>query len=258
MNGVELPRRTAAMSLHSPVSYGSGYLGAIGAGATFQHRTRLSGKKFDPDLNPSLDVGLGNPEKIIGVNARLNIYGISNVQGAGNNLGEGTLDLHLSRKINERLWLGAGGYDLIGWKLEEPNRLQSLYFSATKLFGAAPFFASLTAGVGNGRFRKDEDYTLEKEAPFAFFASAALRILPEGNLIVEWTGYNVFSGISWLPFRKIPVQVVLGADEIFHKRWKVVIGVSAGFFLQKKYRGPGNGFYRISLPVPPPPQTSRV
>ena len=109
--------------------------------------------------------GLGNPEKFVGADVRLNVYGITNSVGRLSNFGESTLDLHLSRLINQRLWVGAGGYDLIGFATHDPNNLHSFYTAFTHVLplkkGNLKAFSTLwlTAGVGNGRFRTDKNYT---------------------------------------------------------------------------------------------------
>lgn len=255
--GTNPEKRVAALSSTIPDPFAKGYLGTVGGGLTWQHRSRLG----SADANAALCAGLGNPEKYLGIDLRLNIYGTGSSTGAPGNFGEGTLELHLSRMVNNRIWIGAGVHDLVGWRQEPPNKLSSIYLTGTTVLSLkkdenTPFaFCYLTAGVGNGRYRTDEKYTLEKESPFGVFGSAALQVLPQGNFIVEWTGYNLFSGFSVFPFKKFPAQILVGVDDLLEKQKRVVVAVSGGlhFFKHK------NSTYRfLSVPPPPAPQTSRI
>jgi len=253
--------RVPATGLSLPAPYRQGYLGVVGGGLFLQQRTRITGQVFDPDGNASFSVGLGNPEKWVGCEVRVNIYGLDNKRGAPGNFGEGTLDFHFSRHIGHDLWLGAGVFDLFGWKPEPPNKLTSYYLSAIKVFHlnqSSSFFHSvyLSAGTGNGKFRRDADYSIYTKDPWNFYAGLAVQVLPEGNLIVEYNGYNAFTGFSVLPFRKVPFQLVGGVDDLFHENKKIILTGSVSFYLFKKHDR--SQFGRLSLIPPPPPQTSRV
>lgn len=253
--------RIAAISSSSPDAFGKGYFGTIGIGGTLQHHSRL-GIKFDPDGNIISAIGLGNPEKYIGIDLRVNIFGFGNVGGRPDNLGEGSLDLHLSRMLHRNLWIGAGTYNMVHWIADGPNKLQSYYASTTAIFhlkeNNRKAFSTLflTAGVGNGKFRTDGDYTLAKPGPIGAFGAVALQVFPEGNFIAEWTGYNVFSGFSIMPSKDLPWQVLVGADDIFHKKRHLIIATSFGFHL---FKDSYNTHARMAiLPPPPPPQSSRI
>lgn len=260
LHGTNPEKRVPAMSSTIPDAFAKGYLGTVGGGLTWQHRSRLG----SADANLALCAGLGNPEKLVGIDLRLNIYGTGSSTGAPGNFGEGTLELHLSRMVSERFWLGAGVHDLVGWRQEPPNKLNSVYLTGTTVLSLkkdenSPFaFCYLTAGVGNGRYRTDENFTLEKESPLGVFGSVALQVLPQGNFMVEWTGYNLFTGFSVFPFKKFPGQILVGVDDLLENdknQRRFVIAISGGlhFFKHK------NSTYRfLSVPPPPAPQTSRI
>jgi hypothetical protein len=254
--------RVPALASTVPDAYARGYLGALGAGGTLQSRTRLTGNFFDPDINGALGLGLGNPEKWLGLDIRLNIYGFRSVTGAPDNAGEGTLEFHLSRKITDKIWAAAGAYDVVGWRTEPPNELQSVYLSFTGALplrpGRGAFLEKcyLTAGIGNGRFRTAGQYDVTKEGSLGVFGSAAFQVLPEGNFVLEWTGYNVFTGFSLFPFKKLPAQILLGVDDLFHENWRFVLAGSVGFYLAKQKDGDQYG--RRAIMPPPAPQTSRA
>lgn len=250
---------TISLSVPDPVQ--QGYLGIIGGGLIFQSRTRITGEFFDPDGNASFSIGLGNPEKYLGLETRMNIYGLSSGLGAPGNFGEGTFDFHLSRALPNDIWVGAGGFNLFGWDLEPPNKLASYYLVTSKIFklkeGNRAFsHMYVSLGMGNGRFRLDNDYTIFDEAPWNLFASVAVQVGKEMNFIAEWNGFNVFSGVSVLPFKKLPFQMIVGIDDIFHPNRKLIVAASCSLSVFKKSRMvsfPTAGFIK-----PPPPQTSRV
>jgi hypothetical protein len=249
-----LPATTSTV----PYIIGTGYLGVLGMGANGQNTTRLNNTAWGPDGNAVLTFGLGNPEKTIGVDIRVNIYGISNNSGQQNNAGESTLDIHFSKKITDNMWAGIGGYDLLGWHASEPNKVKSIYSAIAytlPLRSDSAFFMRklyMTAGVGNGRFRTDAQFSLKRSMPFSVFGSIAFQIIPEGNIIAEWTGYGLYSGFSFFPFKKLPFQMMIGYDDMLHPQRRFVLAGSVGFYIKKNS---GNKMY---LPPPPPPQSSRV
>ncbi|MEZ4959840.1 MAG: hypothetical protein R2830_08480 [Saprospiraceae bacterium] len=254
--------RVPALSSTIPNAFAQGYLGSIGAGGALQSRSRLTSNFIDPDANAAFAIGLGNPEKWIGVDFRLNIYGIGNNTGASDNFLEGTVEFHLTRQLARQIWAGAGVYDLAGWDNEPANKLRSVYLTLTGVLPLRPgeghFFKTcyLTAGVGNGRFRTDGQYDVTREGGVGVFGSAAFQVLPEGNFVIEWTGYNLYTGFSVFPFKKLPAQLTIGVDDIFHENWHFVLAGTIGFQILKNRRKTIH--HGTTIMPPPPPQTSRV
>ena len=250
--------RLTATSSSVPHIIGTGYLGVLGIGANAQNTTRLNNNTWGPDGSAKLTFGLGDPEKTIGADIRLNIYGLSNKAGQQNNAGESTTDIHFSKKIKENIWVGIGGYDLLAWNASEPNRIKSIYGALSytlPLRSDSSFFMRklyITAGVGSGRFRTDAHFSLKSSLPVGIFGSVAFQIISEGNIIAEWSGYGLYSGFSFFPFKKLPFQMMVGYDDMLHPQRRFVLAGSIGFYLKKNS---GNKMY---LPPPPPPQSSRV
>lgn len=258
--GEKRPNRVPAIGAYVPDGMARGYWGNFGLGSTAQSRTRLSGDFVNPDGNVTATLGLGNPEKIIGLDVRVNMFGLFNQYGSPENLGEGSIDAQINRRVGQSWWVAIGVNDLTGWKLAPAHQIRSLFLSMTGTF----YFVSdydmpfnkvyLTAGVGNGRFRSDENYSVGDEGPMGFFASAALQVLPEGNIFIEYNGYNAMAGFSVFPYKNFSGQLVIGVNDIFHEKWSFVIAASIGFSLSKKK----GDLRRLTIPPPPPPQTSRV
>ena len=253
----------SAISSTVPNAYAMGRFGTVGVSGNMLSTTRLSDKAWDPDANGVFSVGLGNPEQYVGIDLRVNIYGTSSTYGEKSNLGEGTFEIHLNRKLKNNLWWAVGGYDLFGWHTSEINQLQSYYTSLTGVLslkeGKTGAFSALwlTLGLGNGRFRTDKNYDLPKSGKFNVFASAAMQILPRANFIAEWSGYGIYTGISFVPIKKWPFQMIIGGDDLSNNQRRVVLGAALGLNLKKKnIDGASNqSFY---LPVPSPPQSSRL
>lgn len=257
---LECPLPTPAVGFSIPDGYQKGYLGMLSMGSTLQSRTRLSGDFFDPDGNISAGLGLGDPINAVGAELRVNIYGLQDNRGAGNNFGEGTFDIHLSRMLTDDIWLGGGVYDLTGWKREEPNQLYSGYFTATKVFNLRDSGAFhkifLTVGAGNGRFRTSDDFDVTEENGIGFIGGLTMAFSRRTNLIVEWKGYNVVSGLAFIPFKRLPAQVIIGMNDVFHEKRSLLIGGSLSFSIfhsRKDSCWKNEGWYG-----PPPPQPSRT
>ena len=253
------PERVPAISLTAPDAFRKGYFGVISGGAILQSRTRLTGDFIDPDGNAGFSAGLGDPERLIGIEIRANIFGFTNQVGIPNNAGAGTIEFHLTRQIGEKFWIGGGIYNLTGWNTQPEEELKSYYLTSTtalEVTGKGREDLYITFGLGNGRFRTDGDYTLEEEGNISPFGSVALRVMNEANVFAEWTGYNVAAGFAIFPFKKIPGQLLIGVDDIFNDRWRFMLGGSIGFHLKKYDDRPcvrNFGFY-----PPPPPQSSRI
>ncbi|MEY3367428.1 MAG: hypothetical protein RI973_583 [Bacteroidota bacterium] len=257
--------RLPGIGIYVPDAYGKGYVGNVSFGSTLQSRSRLSGDFFNPDGNASVNLGLGNPEKLVGLDVRVNLYGFFNAIGSPGNFGEGSLDISLSRRVADNWWLCAGINDLTGWKLAPAHQIRSFFTTATGVLklrehaeDASPAFSKLylTAGLGNGRFRLDEDYSIEDEGPLNLIAAAAVQVGRETNIFAEWNGYTTVAGFSSYPFRRLPIQILVGVDDIFHEKWKFIFACGAGINLQRG--GDNNSLRRMIYATPPPPQTSRV
>lgn len=209
-----LPTSTAQVAnvtIDIPAPYG-GELGTFAAGLAVQSRTRTVESGFIPDGNVNFSVGLGNSRKYLGLFVTANIYGLSNEIGQENNFGSGSLDLQLNRNINNYLFVGGGVRNLTYWKSPPgfPRNNRSFYFVSSYILPfhrryTEPFsLLFITAGAGNGVFRLDKDFDPYTSGNFNFFGSIALQVLRGTNVLLEWNGYELVSGISLYPFRNIP------------------------------------------------------
>lgn len=242
-----ITNRIPAITSNNPSFFAAGHLGYVGMGLSVQHRSRLElENKWKPDANSAVYLGLGNPDKWVGVAVNFNLYGTSNAFGEEDNFGEGTIDFQLARAINDFVYVGVGGYNIIQHNAKFTNGLRSYFGSVSALiplketneksFG----FLFLTVGAGNGIFQKQKRILAGENNSVNFFGSAALQVLPEAHLIVEWSGVDLTISGSIFPFKKIPLHLLVGVADInFDKqRYIASIGYSFKFFKKKKKKEP--------------------
>ncbi|MEY3050600.1 MAG: hypothetical protein RLY31_385 [Bacteroidota bacterium] len=251
---------------HVPAAFGTGYLGTVSLGGTLQSRSRLSGDFVNPDGNAMVSVGLGNPTRWVGLQAGLNIYGLSNERGAPDNLLEGSLDLHLNRRIADTWWLAGGALDLFGWQLAPAHRFTSSYVALTKVINLSASedsdhsfakSAYLTIGTGNGRFRSDGTYDLTRSGPFGLLFATTLALSTRCHVFAEWSGYSTTAGCYLSPLRQFPLVLMAGIDDVPNKKWKFIAGAAWGFRLGRA-AGQDQSAPGWFLPGIPAPQTSRI
>ena len=203
--------QVAAVTVDIPAPFG-GELGTVAGGFAVQSRTRNTEKGFVPDGNVNVSLGLGNSKKYAGLFTTVNFYGLSNEVGEEDNFGSGSLDIQLTRNINNYIFIGGGVRNLTYWKSPEgvPRNNRSFYLVSSYIIPihrrySDPFsLFFITAGVGNGMFRLDKDFDPFTSGNFNVFGNMALQVLRGTNVIVEWNGYELLTGVSCYPFRKIP------------------------------------------------------
>ena len=236
-----ISNRIPAITSNNPSVFSSGYFRYMGLGMAVQHRTRVNLENtWRPDGNAAVYVGLANPKKLIGLGLTFNLFGLSNSAGEKGNFGEGSIDIHLSRAINDFIYLGGGLSNAIQWNTNYTNTIRSFYLSAS---GLIPFrqdnsksfgFAYLTGGIGNGIYQKRKDWLAGKSNVINFFGSLAIQVLPETNLILEWTGTDFTIATSFFPFKKQPIHLIIGVADLNYKYQRFIGSISYSFFIQKK------------------------
>ncbi|MCB9276306.1 MAG: hypothetical protein H6564_19890 [Lewinellaceae bacterium] len=204
--------QVANVTIDIPAPHG-GDLGVIAGGLAFQSRTRNSKEGFHPDGNVGLSVGLGDLRKLLGVVVAANIFGLSNEIGEDDNLGSGTLDIQLNRAINDYVFVGGGVRSLVNWRPPSvlvPRNNRSFFITGNCIIPLSrqyerPFsLLFITAGAGNGIYRRTRDFDIETSGKFNLFGSIALQVFRGGNVIAEWNGYTLNAGLSVYPFKKHP------------------------------------------------------
>jgi hypothetical protein len=196
-----------AASISTPIGFGANF-GQIFGGFGFQSRTRFTNQA---DGGLALGVGLGEPQKIVGLDVTLAILSLF-----GDNAGRGSFSFKIHRSLPEGFAVALGFENAIRWG--ETDAGSSIYGVVSKFFQFTettkePFSQlTLSLGVGGGRFRS-EGAIEDGVNSLGVFASAGLRIVEPVSAIVEWSGQDLNAGISLIPFPKVPLTINLaGAD----------------------------------------------
>jgi hypothetical protein len=226
-------RGVPSLTIANPYGFGAdrGFYG----GLSYQLDNRNAGVDGDPDnadATAGFGVGLGNAQKLIG--AELSYTMVSFGQ-TNRDFGSGGFNLKLHRKIAEGWGVAAGWNSFIS--VGDGNDVgDSVYLSTTKILKLREKISSplsrvgITAGVGNGQFRSEDDINNDNDS-FNVFGSLALRVARPVSFITEWTGQDLAMGLSVSPLRTVPLTVNLGARDIAGAGDEVrfVFGLGAGF-----------------------------
>jgi hypothetical protein len=237
-------KASPGITLGVPSGYGADR-GKIFTGIGIQRTPALS-----IDGSAGIGIGLGNARKSIGVQLSYTAYSLSDSVGegganGGRPVGGGGFNLKLHRQFpgGWSVALGADSIVNIG-RLGTPslgrfkyNEAEGTYYGAvTKLIALKPdatdSFSRLavTVGAGVGRFQTAAELEA-RETVLTPFASAALKISPAASVIAEWSGQDFGVGLSWVPFRNLPIVISPGIRELFGRdvgkpRWQLGIGLS--------------------------------
>jgi hypothetical protein len=221
-----------------------GTFGSIVFSGTYENRTRIANY---PDANAAVYIGLGQPGKYIGAGITVNIYGVTNKFGEKNNLGQGSLSFHVNRLLLDNKLLLDGGLDnAVFWGGDKNSQQayisyqKSFYLSGNYFFSFKSndyqksfSYLSITAGIGNGYYRKDKNYTTLKSGGFDPFFSMATPIVKGTNIIAEWNGYDVGLGLSIIPVQKIPFMLTLEVTDLVYGTPRFITSLSVPFSFHK-------------------------
>jgi hypothetical protein len=152
-------------------------------------------------------MGFGAAAQYVGVDVGLTA--LSTVRsGVGNRMG-------LSAKVHKLFgdnWGVAIGIENIYLNNKPVDGNASLYGVVSKVVDLSGTWLSdfraltLSAGVGNQDFRLERDVRAGNKT-VGFFGSAALRILDQFSVIVDWPGQDLNVGVSIVPFKFFPLII---------------------------------------------------
>jgi hypothetical protein len=237
-------KASPGITLGVPSGYGADG-GKIFTGIGIQRTPALS-----IDGSAGIGIGLGNARKSIGVQLSYTAYSLSPYAGeapenGGRPVGGGGFNLKLHRQFpgGWSVALGADSIVNIG-RLSQPslgrfkyNEAEGTYYGAvTKLIALKPdatdSFSRLavTVGAGVGRFQTAAELAA-RETVLTPFASVALKISPAASVVAEWSGQDFGVGLSWVPFRNLPIVISPGIRDLFGRdvgkpRFQLGIGLS--------------------------------
>jgi hypothetical protein len=235
-----LVRRKASPGLTLGVPSGFG----ADRGRTFVglglYRTRINSN----DGSAGIGIGLGNARKGLGVQISYTSFSISpgklfpslsGIAASPRPFGSGGFNVKIHHQFPGALSVAIGADSIvnIGPRISSgvsggtasdgtfQNELEGTYYvAATKLFQLKPDASdsfsrlAVTVGAGTGRFQPTRTL-IEGRTIVTPFASVALKISPAASVIAEWGGQDFGVGLSWVPFRNLPIVLTPAIRDIF-------------------------------------------
>lgn len=206
------PTYPPGLSFAGPSAFGAN-MGDVFVGASAATAGNRGNSINDIDASTSVGFGLGNSQKLVGLELSFNNGSVKNF---GSN---GTFDLKAHRIVH------AKGSNLIavaaGWKAfaqyqtkesSEQIRPSSVYGVVTSYSLLKPndpvnkMPVSLSLGVGGGDFRQGNAST-------GVFAGAGVQVHPQVGVGLGWSGVGLNLGASFVPIPTLPLTITLqGAD----------------------------------------------
>lgn len=225
----DIYRGSPALTITNPSGFGAdNNTGYIGVG--YQSRVRYTDNQDDGGI--ILGAGFGDARKSVGVEIS---YTLASITSDNTEFGRGGFNLKVHRQFPGDIAVAAGwnGFLNIG----DNDFENSLYAVGTKVIRLQddlrrPFSRlALTAGIGNGQFRSENDVEQDR-GTVNVFGSAALRVIEPVSLIAEWTGQDLALGASIVPFKNFPFVITPAFRDITGAGDGARFVLGAGFSFQ--------------------------
>jgi hypothetical protein len=193
--------------------------------ALYQADTRNSS---EDDGSIGATVGLGNPDRL-GLDVGVNFLSLFGGRGDDAGFGErGSFNFKLHRRIRPDLSVAVGVRNTLIWDgSDSPTRY---YAVASKVFSLKPnyrdsfsrLYASLgiersSVGSQNDPFRREAQSVIDEFGRTNVFGSLAVKLAEPVNAFVEWSGEDLNAGVSFVPFRNVPLVVTPAIVDITGK-----------------------------------------
>ncbi len=197
---------TPAITILRPTGYGRSW-GQANVGIGVQSRTRFT---EDADGVLGAGVGFGNARTAVGLDVGVIVYDITDFSRGG-------VSFKLHRHLPEDVAIAAGVFNVITWG--DVDGGISPYGAVTKRFQTRKSVRSplsqvyVTAGVGSGLFRSDDDIFNDVNT-VGVYGSVAVRVVEPVNFIAEWSGQDLSLGVSFAPFRRIPLVFTPAVSDV--------------------------------------------
>lgn len=223
---VALPAASIANPTAFGVDFRQGYVGV-----SYQARTRFT--DID-DAALLAGIGLGDRDRLVGVELTLSSY--STLRGGGP-LETGGVGVKVHRALGARSGIAAGVENAFSWGGSDAGRSGYVVGTHVLFRTDAPSTTlnalALSLGVGNGRFRSEDDVIAGNEG-VNVFASAGLQVIEPAALVLDWTGQDLYAGVSVTPIRHQPLVVNLAFADLTRSAGdgpRFVASVAYGFVI---------------------------
>jgi hypothetical protein len=197
-----------AASVSVPTAFGVD-AGELFLGASYQGRTRYT---EEDDAAVVAGLGIGT-RRVVALEVALTSY--STLRGAPLETGGASFKLHrqLPRSTsvavgweNAILW---GGSDDAGSLYATGTRVVPLRRDPSQRFSVGV----VTLGIGNGRFRFEEDDADGNET-VNVFGAVGLRVSEPLSVVADWTGQDLNAAASVTPIRRVPLVLTAGVADL--------------------------------------------
>jgi len=228
------PKVSPGVAFGSPIGFGArggDYFFGVNGATTSGNRVAGIENDFigDLDIDGSITggIGLGDPERFVGVELALNVISLTNDFGDS-----GALAVKVHRNIGTRGALSIGTENDLAWgeakdfaeRTTHTRFISYSHYFQTRANPMNPGGLMVTLGAGNGRLG-----TLDDPEDIAPFISIGYAITRRFSAIVDYAGETTNVGISIVPMYQLPVAVVLGVSDIKEKRSDSTVAFGLGY-----------------------------
>jgi hypothetical protein len=214
-------------SVGSESAWGAGW-GDFFGGVGYQERGRFSSK---PDASASVGFGLGDARRLLGLEVGINSASTFN-QTPGKN---GSVSLKLHRVLPGAFGVAVGVENAANWGGTDGGSSTYGVVSHTQKIRDDPSFflgsIAWNVGIGNSRFLSQSDLAAGKTGVNAF-GSVGIRLASRASFVGDWTGQDLDTGLSLVPFRSSPLVLSLGMADVTRRAGdgpRFVVGLGGGF-----------------------------
>ncbi len=200
-NLVDVRRGQPASTINTPTAYGQRW-GDVYAGAAYQNRIRYDDWN---DGVASVGIGLGDPDRYVGLDVSLNILDTYTDFGE-----DRSLSVRLHRRLPYRSAVAVGHENL--WHTDGTDGGSSRYVVVSKVVlmrdrPTSPFGSMVfNLGLGDDRFLPEQQFARGAEG-VNVFGSLGVRVHPRANAVANWTGQDLALGLSVAPVRRWPLVI---------------------------------------------------
>ncbi len=223
------PQVSPGVVFGSPVGFGAGagsYFFGLNGSTLEDGNDFVGGIEADGSL--VIGAGVGDPLKAVGLELALNIVSLTDDFAE-----DGSLALKVHRRIGKRgsLAVGTENHSRLSWGAVEDHvraTTSTEFISYSHYFdldaSGDPRGLMLTVGVGDGRLGTADD-----PEDFAPFVSLGYNVTRQFSVIGDYAGESFNLGVSWVPWRQLPVSIVLGATDLAEERGSTEFAFAIGY-----------------------------
>jgi hypothetical protein len=206
----------------------------IFAGAGFQERTRFTN---DSDGAAWVGAGLGDSRKYVGLEVTAATFSTIN-SGFFDRVGFSAL-LHRQIGGNSAIGVGVENFEIING--DESDTEVGVFGVASHIFPLRsdprkPFsMITATIGVGNGRFRFEDDI-FDDDETVNVFGAVSIHPIRAVAIIADWYGQDLAVGFSIAPFPNFPIVVVPAIADLTNNAGdgaRFLLAATVGYRLSK-------------------------